>query len=102
MGTTTFVHFVATLVIFLFVINTSMITKSYTEVIRPMGVEPPQHKYRVWEKKDGVDVVCCVCDMNKQLTEILTVGGKMVSHGYCQEHFKEEIEKVLEWKKERK
>jgi len=65
-----------------------------TDIMRPRGVEPQANKYQLHWKKGEVDIVCCVCDVNKQLTEILTAGNKIVSHTYCQQHFKEEIESI--------
>lgn len=70
-----------------------------TEFFRPMGVENPQNKYKMWEQMKHVDIVCCICDINKQLTQILSLNKeRIVSHSYCEAHFEEEKAKIQQFK----
>lgn len=47
-----------------------------TDIMRPRGVEPQENKYTLHWKKGELDIVCCKCDTNKQLTNILHAGGR--------------------------
>lgn len=79
--------------------NKLPMTELDQEIIRPRGVEPVPHKYKMWEQTKHVDIVCCICDINKQLTQILSLNKeRMISHGYCQGHFEEEKAKIQQFK----
>ena len=76
------------------------------EDIKPMGVDLPEmpKKYVPFEVKYNKYIVCCVCDTNNLITELLDMQEqdkplperKIVSHSYCNSHYEEAKKEIRE------